>query len=73
LDEGKSPLPEVIGQEMYLFMAVTVQVEHDQSDTLKNYWYTQEQVYIPFYRNIMRQNIFFHIHIFLNFCDNKKP
>jgi len=39
---------------------------------LKNYWYTQEQVYRPFYRNIMRQNSFFHIHIFLNFCDNKK-
>jgi hypothetical protein len=59
LDEGKSPLPEVIVQEMHLFMAVTVQVEHDQSDTLKNYWYTQEQVYIPFYRNTMRQNNFF--------------
>jgi len=53
-------------------MAVTVQVEHDQSDTLKRDWYTQGQVYIPFYRNIMRQNSFFHIQIFLNFCDNKK-
>jgi len=51
--------------EMYLFMAVTVQVEHDQSDTLKNYWYTQEQVYILFYTNITRQNSFFHIHIYL--------
>ena len=30
-DEGKSPLPEVTVQEIYLFMAVSVQVEHDQS------------------------------------------
>jgi hypothetical protein len=35
LDEGKSSLREVIVQETYLFMAVTVQVEYDKSDTLK--------------------------------------
>jgi hypothetical protein len=48
LDEGKSPLPEVTVQEMYLFMAVTVQVENDQSDALKNYWYTQNRFAYPF-------------------------
>lgn len=32
----------VIVKQMYLLMGVTVQVEHDQSDTLQNYWNTQE-------------------------------
>jgi hypothetical protein len=32
LDEGHAPLPDVTMQEMYLFVSVTVQMVHNQSD-----------------------------------------
>jgi hypothetical protein len=37
LDEGQSPLPDVIVQEMYLFLAIFVRMGHNQKDNLKNY------------------------------------
>jgi hypothetical protein len=38
LDKGRSPLPDVAVQEMHLFLAITVQMRHDQMDILKDYW-----------------------------------
>jgi len=35
-------------QEMYVFLSVIVQMEHNQRDTLKSYWNTLEQFLSPF-------------------------
>lgn len=36
----------------------------DQKDTLKDYWQTQEQVYVAFYKNIMiKKQILSYIYI----------
>jgi hypothetical protein len=45
-------------------------MEHDEQDTLKDYWSTPEQFYIPFYSNMMKYDQFFHVFRFLHFLDN---
>jgi hypothetical protein len=35
LDKGWSPLPDVAIQEMYSFLAIIVQMGHDQKDMIK--------------------------------------
>jgi hypothetical protein len=45
LDEGRSPLPDVTKQEMYLFLSITVQMGHDQRERLKDYWSLLEQFF----------------------------
>jgi hypothetical protein len=49
-DDGasSSPLPDVTLAEMYLFLALIVQMGHDIRDTLKDYWSTLEQFHTPF-------------------------
>jgi hypothetical protein len=42
LDDGQSPLPNVTIQEMCLYLDITVQMRHNQKDTLKGYWSTLE-------------------------------
>jgi len=39
LDGGQSSLPDMTVQEMGLFLAVTLQMGHDQRDTLSDYWF----------------------------------
>ena len=39
LDEGQSSLPEMTVQEMCLFLAINLQMGHDQRDTLSDYWF----------------------------------
>jgi hypothetical protein len=41
LDE-EPPLRDVMVQEIYLFIAVILQMGHDQRDILKDYWSTAE-------------------------------
>jgi hypothetical protein len=73
-DKGWSPLPDVTIQEMYTFLAIIVQMVHDQKDRLKAYWSTAEQFSMPFAGKMMKQNRFFHILRFLHFSDNRnKP
>jgi len=57
-------------QERYSFLAIIVQMGHDQKDMLKACWSTAEQFHIPFHRK-MKQDRFFHILRFLHFSDNK--
>jgi hypothetical protein len=46
------------------FLEVTVRTGDDQKDTLKDYWQTQEQVYVAFYKNIMiKKQILSYIYI----------
>jgi hypothetical protein len=49
LKEGWSPLPDGPVQEMYLFLAIILQMGHDIKDTLKVYWSTLEQFSMSFY------------------------
>jgi len=48
-----------------LFLAVIVQMVHDQRDMLKDYWLTQEQFYMVFYRNAMKWGRFL---MYLDLC-----
>jgi hypothetical protein len=48
LDEGQSPLSDMTVQEMCLFLAVTLQMGHDQRDTLSEHWLTLEQYLTAF-------------------------
>ena len=69
-----SPLPAVTIQEIYFLLAVIVQMRHDQSDKLKDYWSTLQQFYMDFCRNTMKWDSFIHTLIFLNLSANKnKP
>jgi hypothetical protein len=72
LDEGWLPLPDMTVQEIYLFLAVIMQVGHNQKGNLKDYWSTQEQFYMAFCGSIRKHDEFFHILRLLHFCDNKK-
>jgi hypothetical protein len=54
LDEGCSPLPDLTVQDMYLFLAIIVQVGHDQREMLKGYWSTTEQYFLAFYGSTMK-------------------
>jgi hypothetical protein len=40
LDEGWSPLPDMSIQETSFFLAMLMQMRHDQKETLKSYWNT---------------------------------
>jgi hypothetical protein len=48
LNKRQFPLLCMILQEMFLFLAITLQLEHDQRDTLKLYWTTLQQFFSPF-------------------------
>jgi hypothetical protein len=54
LDAGHSPLRDVTVKELCLFLAIIVQMGHDQRDVPKDYWPTQEQFYMVFYGNAMK-------------------
>jgi len=54
LDEVQSPLPDVTVQEMSLFLAIIVQMGHNQRGMLKDYWWTHEEYFTAFYGNTMK-------------------
>jgi hypothetical protein len=70
LEDGPSPRPDVTDSEMFLFLAIIIQMGHDVRDTLKDYWSTAEQFATPFYSNTMKRDRFLHILRFLHFADN---
>jgi hypothetical protein len=49
LDKGQLPLSHVTIQEMYSFLAIRLQMGHDEKETMKAYWSTAEQLSVPFY------------------------
>jgi hypothetical protein len=49
------PLPYVTDQELYLFLAIIVQMGYDQRDMLQDYWSTLEQYFMAFYRNTVKR------------------
>ena len=54
-----------------VFLAITVQMGHNQRDTLEDYWLTLGQYFMAFYGNTMKWDRFHHILRFLHFSDNK--
>ena len=54
LDEGQSPLPDMTIQETCLFLAIILQMGHNQRDTLSDYCLTLEQYFMDFYGNTMK-------------------
>ena len=48
-DDGPSPQREVIEAEMFVFLALTLQMRHTVQGTLEDYWTKMEQLCCPFY------------------------
>ncbi|KAG8233829.1 hypothetical protein J437_LFUL008051 [Ladona fulva] len=71
-DEGPSPKPDVTMTEMYLLLAIILQMGHDVRDSLRDYWSTLHQFNTPFYSSTIRRDRFLHILRFLHFSDNSK-
>jgi hypothetical protein len=65
--------PDVTIEELYNFLAIIIQMGHDQRDTLRDYWSREEQYYTPFYGNTMVRDRFLHILRFLHFENNEAP
>ena len=71
LDQGQSQLLDMTVQKMCLFLAIIVQMGHDQMGTLKIYRSILEQYFTALYINTMKQDSFYRILRFLHFSDNK--
>jgi len=44
-------LPDMAAQEMYIVLAILMQMGHDVINILKSYWSTKQQFYTPYYSN----------------------
>ena len=71
LKDGPSPLPDITEAEMFVFLALTIQMGHCLRDKLTDYWSRNEQLHTPFYGNMMQRDRYFHILRFLHFTDNR--
>jgi hypothetical protein len=71
LDNGPSPAPDITECDMFLFLAIIVQMGHDIRDSLKDYWTVTEQFCTPFYSKTMICNRFLHILQYLHFSNNQ--
>lgn len=71
LDYGPSPVPDITEAEMFVFLAVTIQMGHCLREHLADYWSTAVHFYTPFYSSTMKQDRFWHILRFLHFTDNR--
>ena len=71
LDDGPSPEPDVTEAEMFVFLALTIQMGHGVRDKLTDYWSTLDQLYTPFYGTMMKQDRYLHILRYLHFTDNR--
>ena len=71
LDDGPSPDPEVTEAEMFVFLALTIQMRHDVRYKLTDYWSMLHQVYTTFYGTMMNRDRDLHILRYLQFTDNR--
>ena len=71
LDEGPSPEPDVTEAEMFVFLALTIQMGHCVRDKLTDYWATVDQLYTPFYGTMMKRDRYLHILRYLHFTDTR--
>ena len=61
LDDGPSPEPDVTEAEMFVFLALTIQMGHSVRDKLTDNWATVDQLYTHFYGTMMKWERFLHI------------
>jgi len=71
-DNGHSPEREVTEAEMFVFLALTLQMGHTVQGRLEDYWTKMEQLRTPFYGQTMARARFCHILRFLHFTDNNR-
>lgn len=69
--KDSSTASHVTVQEMYVFLSIIVHMGHNQKDTLKIYWLTQEQPYTTIMGMLWKVTFSF---MYLNSCffDNQK-
>jgi hypothetical protein len=70
LEDRPSPLPDVTDSEIFLFLGIIIQMDHDIRDRIRDYWVTSEKFLTPFYSNTLKHDKFLHILRFLHFTDN---
>ena len=71
LDDGPSPEPDINEAEMFVFLALTIQMRHGVRDKLIEYWVTVDQQYTPFYDIMMKRDRYIHILPSFHFTDNR--
>ena len=71
-DNGPSSHREVTRAEMFMFLALTVQMRHAVQGRLEDYWTKLEQFCCPIYRQMMVHARYYHILCFLHFTDNTR-
>jgi len=72
LDNGPCHEPDVTEAQMFVFLALTVQMGNGVRDKLTEYWSTLNQLYTPFYGTMMNRERYLHILRYLNFTANRK-
>jgi hypothetical protein len=70
LEDGPTPLPDITGSEMFLLLAIIVQMGHDIRDSLEDYLSTIEQLIASFYGITVKRDRFFHIIRIQHFSNN---
>jgi len=53
LDDGPSPEPDITEAEMFVFLALTIQMGHGVRDKLTDHWSTLDQLYTSFVTYIL--------------------
>ena len=71
LDDGPSPELDVTEAEMFVFLALTVQMGHGVRDRLTDCWSTLDQLYTPYCGTMMKRDQYLHILLYLHFADNR--
>ena len=71
LDDVPSGEPDITEAEMFVYLALKVQMGHDVRDKLTDYWSTMDQLYTPLYGTMMKRDRHLHILRYLHFTDNK--
>jgi len=71
-DEQHHPQRDVTEAEMFVFLALTLQMGHTIQGRLEDYWTKLEQLCCAFYRKTMARSRFYHILRFLHFTDNNR-
>ena len=56
LDDGPSPEPYVTEAEMFVFLALAIQMGRGVRDKLTDYWSTLDQLNTPFYGTMMKRD-----------------
>ena len=70
-DERRCALLGITVQDLCLFLAINVQMGHDQRDMLNDYWSALEQYCSVFNGNTTKRDRFCHVLRCLHFSDNK--